>query len=98
LIKWKGSHNRKDKTWEPVQNIGQYQHLIDAFEKNVMKSKTEQDITEKVKNIEAIKRESQGKTENIEVDIMLLWKKLRVTILKKPKRQIVQKRKLIKTW
>ena len=68
LVKWKGSHNRKDKTWEPVQNIGQYQHLIDAFEKNLMKSKKEQDITEKVENLEAIKRESQGKTENKEVD------------------------------
>ena len=33
-----------------------------------MKSKKEEDITEKVENLEAIKRESQGKTENIEVD------------------------------
>jgi len=62
LVKWKGYDNAKDTSWEPVQNIGQYQHLIDAFEKKLMESKRESDITEMVEELEAEKRESQGKT------------------------------------
>ena len=62
LVKWKGYDNAKDNTWEPVQNIGQYQNLIDAFEKNLMESRMEEDITNKVEKLERKKRESQGKT------------------------------------
>ena len=61
LVKWKGSHNRQDKTWEPVQNIGQYQHLIDAFEKKLMESKRAQDTTEKVDKPESRRRVSLDK-------------------------------------
>jgi len=45
LVKWKGHNNAKENTWEPVQNIGQYQHLIDAFEKQLMMNKVNQENT-----------------------------------------------------
>jgi len=61
LVKWRGYERATDNTWEPVQNLGQYQHLIDAFERNLMESKREKDITEKVVELETRKRESQGK-------------------------------------
>jgi hypothetical protein len=61
LVKWKGLENAKSNTWEPVQNIGQYQHLIDAFEKKLMESKRAQDTTEKVDKPESRRRVSLDK-------------------------------------
>jgi len=70
LVKWKGRDNAKDNTWEPVQNIGQYQHLIDAFERQLMESKRNQDNTETVEKREPRRKVSIEKapTKNSEDD------------------------------
>ena len=69
-MKWKGRDNAKDNTWEPVQNIGQYQHLIDAFERQLMESKRNQDNTETVEKREPRRKVSIEKapTKNSEED------------------------------
>jgi hypothetical protein len=47
LVKWKNYDNVEDTTWEPVENIGAYQNLIDAFEKSLMANKKEQDLLDR---------------------------------------------------
>ena len=56
LVKWRGFNNSKDNTWEPVQNIGQYQNLIDAFEKQLMVNKGNQDSSDNLEKRDSRKR------------------------------------------
>ena len=36
LVKWKGYDNPDDNTWEPLSNIDDFKHLVDAYEKKLL--------------------------------------------------------------
>ena len=61
LIKWKNFDLPEDNTWEPVDNIENYKHLIDAYEKKSLLILVKRNVEEKIQkqekqNIEAEKQ------------------------------------------
>ena len=44
LVKWKGCEDTKQSTWESIDKLGDYQNLINAFEKRLMERKRSQEI------------------------------------------------------
>ena len=61
LIKWKNFDLPEDNTWEPVDNIENYKHLIDVYEKKSLLILVKRNVEEKIQkqekqNIEAEKQ------------------------------------------